>query len=239
MFVRALPIACLLAASGASADVPLLQPFGAPGATPAAPWHVVGLPMQRKPFTRFSVVDADGRRALRVEATESYGNLVHPLHLDHLPSALAWQWRVDEAVPGADLYRRDGDDTPLKVCVFFDLPLGNVPFVERQVLRMLRSQSSEPLPAATVCYVWDPHLAPGTTLDNAYTHRLRYIVLHGADVPLHRWTSERRDVVADFRRLFGNESPTVPPVIGVAVGADTDNTHSHSVGLVADLVLEP
>jgi hypothetical protein len=31
----------------------------------------------------------------------------------------------------------------------------------------------------------------------------------------------------------------VPPIIGVAVGADSDNTHTHSVGYVSGLVLEP
>jgi len=50
---------------------------------------------------------------------------------------------------------------------------------------------------------------------------------------------ERRDVAADFMQLFGAESPQVPPIVGVAIGADTDNTHGHSLGHVAGLVLEP
>ena len=49
----------------------------------------------------------------------------------------------------------------------------------------------------------------------------------------------RRDVGADFTRLFGAESPTVPPIIGVAVGADADNTKSHSIAYVSNLVLTP
>lgn len=220
------------------ADAPLLTPFGAPGATPAAPWHVAGLPNQKKPFTAFSIVDQDGRRALRVEATESYGNLVHAVHVDRQPRTLAWQWRIDEPVANADLRERQGDDTALKVCVFFDLALEQVPFLERQVLKIARGKSEEPIPAATVCYVWDSHLPSGTAIDNAFTRRMRYIVLEGPERELKRWFSEKRDIAADFRRVFGSESPTVPPVIGVAVGADTDNTHSHSVGFVADLVLE-
>ena len=36
-----------------------------------------------------------------------------------------------------------------------------------------------------------------------------------------------------------DESKEVPPVTGVAVGADADNTHGHSLAHVADLVLEP
>jgi hypothetical protein len=123
--------------------------------------------------------------------------------------------------------------------VFFDLPLERVPFVERQLLRVARSSSSDPLPSATVCYVWDNQLPVGTEIDNAFTRRMRYIVLQSGPARLRQWTAERRDVGADFLKLFGNETTTLPPIIGVAVGADADNTHSRSVAHVADLVLEP
>jgi Protein of unknown function (DUF3047) len=228
-----------LLAPAAFGEGPLLKPFAVASAAPPSPWHVAGLPNQKKPYTKFSLVDLDGHRALRVEAAESYGNLVHPVAPDAPASRLAWQWRIDEAVEAADLREKQGDDTALKVCVFFDMPLEQVPFVERQLLKVARAQSNELLPSATVCYVWDSRLAPGTAIDNAFTRRMRYIVLQGPAAPLRRWASERRDVAADFTRLFGNESATVPPVIGVAIGADTDNTHSHSVGYVADIVLEP
>lgn len=230
----------LLAPAGsAQADVPLLEPFGTAGRTINAPWHLAGLPHQKKPFTRFSVVDLDGRRALRVEADASYGNLVHPLRLDGTALTLSWAWRVDEFVAESDLTTKNGDDTAAKVCVFFDLPIKQVPFVERQLLRMVRAASDEPLPASTVCYLWDRTLPAGTALDNAFTHRVRYLVLRSGAPARARWQSERRDVAADFLKLFGNESTQIPPIIGVAVGADADNTHGHSVAHVADLVLAP
>ena len=39
----------------------------------------------------------------------------------------------------------------------------------------------------------------------------------GAD-PLHRWLAERRDIVADFLALFGDEAKEPPPLVGIAVG---------------------
>jgi hypothetical protein len=226
---------------------PLLAPFPSTGDMPPAPWHVAGLPHQKKPLTRFSLTDVDGRRALRIEADGSYGNLVHPFSPPLVPTLvpgptavhLAWQWRADELLPDADLRTKSGDDTTLKVCVFFDLPIDRVPFFERQLLRFARTQTPEPLPAATVCYVWDKRLAPGTAIDNAYTHRVRYLVLESGLPQPHQWAQERRDVAADFLQLFGAESAQVPPIVGVAVGADADNTHGHSLGHVAGLVLEP
>ncbi len=221
-----------------------LPPGVTPGVPPSAPWRVVGLPHQRKPFTRFSVAELAGHVGLRVEASLSYGNLVHPLNLPAGQALgpswhVSWQGRVDAPNPAADLHTRGGDDTAVKVCVLWELPLDNVPFVERQMLRLLRSQSDVPLPAATVCYVWDAHLPRGSELDSAFTRRLRYVVLRSGDDPLHQWTAERRDIVADFHRLFGAEAPELPPIAAVAVGADADNTQGHSLAWVADLVLEP
>jgi hypothetical protein len=227
----------LCAASGVNAAGNQLQSYAAAGSAPAAPWHVVGLPQQTKPFTRFSVADVDGKRALRVEAVDSYGNLVHSLNAEKAPTKLSWRWRVELLNPAVNLRVKEGDDSALKVCALWDLPIENVPFVERQILRVARAKTAEPLPAATVCYVWDARLAEGTELDSPFTHRLRYVILRTGDKP-GQWLSEKRDIGADFLKFFGNESPTLPPLLGIAVGADADNTHGRSVGFVADMVLE-
>jgi Protein of unknown function (DUF3047) len=174
---------------------------------------------------------------LRLAARGSYGNLVHPMPAGTPAGQLAWRWRVDEPNRLVDLQRRQGDDAAIKVCAAFDLPDGAVPFVERQLLRLARLRTGEHLPAATVCYVWDAHLPGGTLLDNAYTRRVRLMVLQGAGTPLHAWVNERRDLRADFLRLFGDEARELPPWLGVAVGADADNTAGHSLAYLRELVL--
>ena len=235
--VPVLGMALVMTTVPAAAAGNLLQPFAASGSVPAAPWHVVGLPGQKKPFTRFSVVDLDGKRALRVDADESYGNLVFLLPPDQKPERLSWRWRVDQLNTAADLRIREGDDTTLKVCTLWDEALEQVPFVERQILKIARSKTTEPIPAATVCYVWDANLAEGTELHSPFTHRLRYVVLRSGERG-HQWSTEKRDIAADFMRLFGDEVKELPPLLGIAVGADSDNTHTKSVGHVAGVVLE-
>lgn len=227
--------------SGATSSAePALAAFGSVGSAPQPPWKVVGLPQQTKPFTRFSVVDIDGKRAVKIEADLSYGNIVHPLKEYAAPVNLVWQWRIEKPIDAADLREKRGDDTAVKVCVFFDMPMDNVPFADRQLLRLARSKTSDPVPTATVCYVWDPKLPAGTTLDNAFTRRMRYIVLESGTDRLNKWVAEKRDVAADFTKLFNDESKgVVPPIVGIAVGADSDNTQSHSVAYVSGIALEP
>ena len=232
----------LLAASAllaTTAQATELAPVAGAASAPPAPWRVVGIPVAGKPLTQFSVEEAAGKRAVRVDAERSYGNLVHAVSPGTGLKHLSWQWRIEKLNEAADLRERQGDDTTLKVCVSFDMPQENVPLMERPVLAIARSRSSEPIPNATVCYVWDNKLAVGTTLDNAFTRRMRYMVLQSGAAGAQDWKSEQRDVAADFLRLFGSESSTVPPIVSVAIGADADNTKGHSVGHVTGIALAP
>lgn len=238
-WLRGLAGLAWVGASGmACAAGPLLAPLDGPTDQPTAPWQVVGLQQLGKPPTRFTLVTLDGQRALRVEAQNSYANLVHPLAEGNTAHRLSWRWRLDQAIPQADLTRKDGDDTPVKVCAMFDLPMAALPFGERQVLRLARLRVGEQLPTATLCYVWDARLPAGTVLDNAFTRRVRMLVLRGAETPLRGWVSEQRDLWADFKRLFGDEADRVPPMLAVAIGADADNTHGHSVAHVGSITLD-
>jgi hypothetical protein len=223
--------ACGVAVPAAAA---VLAPLVGNDAAPLSPWQFQGLPEQKPPRTRFSVVDLDGARVLRVEADKSYGTLVHPLQ-GTAAGTLAWRWRVDAPVAGADLRSKAGDDAALKVCALFDMPLARVPFVERQLLRFASARFGQPLPTATLCYVWEASLPVDTLLRNAYTARVRIITVAGS---AGTWRSERRDLAADFRRAFGDEADSVPPLTAVLIGADADNTGGRSLGFVGALTLD-
>jgi hypothetical protein len=228
----------LLAAAGSAAAQGLLVPLEGASSVPPPPWREVLLPKQKLPKTRFELVDIDGQRALRIESPASYGTLVHALE-GPAPAApvLSWRWRLDRAIAGADLRRKAGDDAALKVCVMFDHALDRVPFVERQQLRLARLLTGEPLPAATLCYVWDPMLPAGSVLSNAYTGRMRWMVLQGQGSPLGAWRSEQRDLPADFLKAFGDEANQLPRIQAVLVGADADNSGGNGLAYVAGLTL--
>lgn len=246
---RWLALFALLPLAAASQTLPpLLQPDGA--LNPA--WRFVGFPKKKAdlPATQFEAGRVDGQPAVKVVTAASYGTLVHDLK-DAPPARLQWRWRLDQALSGGqsapDLTTKAGDDAALKVCVMFDHPLERVPFVERTVLRVARGVSGEPLPAATLCYVWDSGRAAGLQGANPYTRRVRYISLRGSETATGQWVTESRDMAQDFVALFADELPqgaqtprsALPPVATVLIGADSDNTASHSTGWVADLRTAP
>ena len=230
-----MPGAALSLVLAGAALAPLVQ-----GGALQPPWHVMGLPQQSKPFTQFSAETVDGREAVRVSADKSYGNLVHDWSsAAPLPQRLRWSWRLQQPNLAEDLQRKEGDDTPVKVCLAFELPLQRVPFFERQVLQLARTRTGQHLPAATLCWVWGGAEAKGAMIVNPFTGRVRYIVLRNAQDAAGAWFEENRDIAADFRRAFGDESPELPPLSAVIVGGDADNTGNHTVAHVAALRTEP
>jgi hypothetical protein len=235
--VAALGLVACAAAVGAAAANALTDPIGALGA-PAAPWQVVGLPRQTQPYTRYQVVERDGQRVLEIVAQASYGTLVHDLADVAGARRLSWTWRIEQDNPATDLRTKHGDDHVAVVCALFDLPIGAVPFVERQLLRLARAFSGQALPAASLCYTWDARLPRDTALDSPFTRRVRLIVLRGAGEPLQSWQHEERDLPLDFQRLFGEESTVLPPLIAVVVAADADNTGGRSIALLKELKLK-
>lgn len=236
-------VALTLTAAGMAQAAPDLPPLLQAEGALNPDWRFVGFPKKHAdlPATRFEAARVDGEAALRVSTASSYGTLVHDQK--ETPTArLQWRWRLDEPLSGGktapDLTSKAGDDAALKVCVMFDHPLGRVPFFERTVLRIARRISGEALPAATLCYVWDSGAPAGLQGANPYTRRVRFISLQGQGAPLARWVTESRDVAQDFSTLFADELPAgadIPRVSTVLIGADSDNTASHSSGWLADL----
>ena len=210
----------------------------APG-QPPAPWRITGLPGSSKPMTKFEVVPLDGERVLRVTTDKSYGAVIHDLEPGLLApgTRLRWRWRLDQPLLDTDLNRRSGDDSPLKVCAMFDLPLQAIPLIERGKLSIAGSKAGGKLPSATLCYVWDHLLPVGTELNNAFSQQIRFIIMGSGERNLKEWISQERDLTQDFLRLFVDQTKTVPPLLAIAVGADADNTQATSVGYVGDISL--
>ena len=87
-----------------------------------------------------------------------------------------------------------------------------------------------------LCYVWGTAQAAGESGWNAYTDRLRMIVVDSGNAHVGQWRDVVRDVAADFRAAFGDPVPTIS---GVAVGADTDNSGDQVEARFGDLWFDP
>lgn len=208
----------------------------APGGELPSAWRQVTLPrIERK--TAYALDRIDGIVALRAEADASMSSVARNLDIDPATHPrLRWQWRVENLIAGSDLRSKDGDDFPARLYVLFDYDIGRLPFLQRTKLRLARALYGGDLPVAALCYVWATREPAGTTAWNAYTDRVRMIVVESGSARLGRWVGFERDVARDFREAFGEEPPMVN---GIAIATDTDNTGERAVAWYGDMVFVP
>ncbi len=185
---------------------------------------------------RFDLVGDQGTTVLRVRSERSASSLAVVLRIDPAKTPLLrWRWRVSNVVTASDLRRKDGDDYAARVYVLFDLPPERLSVRDRLRIAAARLLHGARLPAAALCYVWGNAQAVGEAGWNPYTDRLRMIVVDSGPTHAGQWRELVRDVASDFHAAFGGP---VPPISGLAVGADTDNTGEAVEARFADLVFE-
>lgn len=224
---------CLPCGAGAEDSFPL-TPFStaAPGAPLPAPWTLTTLPNIGK-HTRYTLVRDGDTVVLRADAKESMASVTHPLQLDpHAYPIIEWRWRAQNLIRKADIATKAGDDFPARVYVLFDYDVGKLPFATRAKIRLARALFGTDVPVAALCYVWDGKAAKDTSVWSAYTDRVRMIVAESGAENLNKWVTVRRDVVADFRAAFGEDPP---PISGVAIATDTDNTGESATAFYGDI----
>jgi hypothetical protein len=85
-------------------------------------------------------------------------------------------------------------------------------------------------------YVWARGEPIGASYRSPYNDNVATVVLRNESATRRRWFVETRDVVDDFKRVFGKEPVRVT---AVAIMVDTDNTDSRAVTWFDDLTLQP
>jgi hypothetical protein len=110
--------------------------------------------------------------------------------------------------------------------------VGSLPFSDRLFFDQVRALSGVQMPYATLEYVWGGGAPKDTVVVNSYTPRIRIILVQSGPQPLDEWISESRDVVADFRRAFGEEPGRIT---AIAIYTDADATGARSQGYFGDI----
>jgi hypothetical protein len=232
-----LALAAAVPAWGAPQGDDLLPRFSTAPPAPGAPpgWRHETLPKVERANAYEIVSEGDGARVLRITSSASASSLAAaPARHTATQPMLRWRWRVSRALSGSDLRTKAGDDYAARLYVLFDLPLDRLPLGDRLRLQAARALSGRDIPAAALCYVWGTAQPVGTSAPNPYTDRVRMVVAESGDAHAMQWRTVERDLRADWQAAFTGE---MPPLLGIAVGADTDNTGEAVQAWFGDVVL--
>jgi hypothetical protein len=168
----------------------------------------------------------DGRDTLHVNAASSASMLRQTVRVEpNQLGQLRFSWMVPSLIEAADLSQRDGDDSPVRVVLAFEGDRTRFSAKDAALSELSELLTGEPLPFATLMYVWSNHRPAGTVVVNPRTGRIRKLVMESGPGRLSQWLDYERDVRADFVKVFG-EAPGALLAIGIMT--DTDNTQSQA-----------
>ena len=152
--------------------------------------------------TIYKIVTDDGKKVIRADSSGTASCLFHKVNLD--PASfryLRWSWKIKHIIPKGYESRKDGDDYAARVYVVFP----------GKYLWQTKA----------ISYIWANHLPKGQAIPNAFTSNAMMLAVESGSEQTGKWVSEQRDILADYRRLFGTEPQKIE---AIAIMTDTDNT---------------
>jgi hypothetical protein len=165
----------------------------------------------------FAVVENDGKRVLNLKSRDEGSTIAKEIKgkvdLKATP-ILEWSWRAVTLPKGGNSCKKATDDQAAQVYVAW-----------RRFPEALRSR--------IVGYVWDTTAAVGTICKSEKTSTVTYVVLRSGPGDLGKWIVESRNIVEDFRRIYGEE-PESPDAVSISI--DTNDTASVAESFVGAIL---
>lgn len=186
------------------------------------PWKHQEFPGKRATQYRFTRVD--GRDVMAVQAEASASMLRQVVRVE--PADLGrvrFSWKIPALIAGADLTDRHLSDSPVRIVLAFEGDRSRFSARDAMLSELAHALTGEPMPYATLMYVWCNHSEPGTVLANTRTSRIRKLVMESGPDKLNQWLDYERDIRADFMKAFG-EAPGA--LVSIGIMTDSDNTAS-------------
>ncbi len=215
--VAAVALALVVTAAAADMVIPVTTwdnaPLGAQGVPPgwaAQDWG-------RRSTHDLTVVEEDGRRALRLRSHGDRSTISREIKgLVSLKATpiLEWTWKATVLPTGGDARSATTADQAAQIYVTWP-----------RFPALLRSR--------VIGYAWDTTAPAGSTFTSAKTSTVTYVIIRSGPGDLGRWLTERRDVVDDYRRIWGEEPPD-PGAISLSI--DSNDTRSSAESFVAEIV---
>ncbi|MBS3755314.1 MAG: DUF3047 domain-containing protein [Desulfobacterales bacterium] len=187
--------------------------------------------------TDYRLVDDKGTAVIRAESDASASGLIRKVRIDPRKyPVIQWRWRATGVYEKGDVTQKSGDDYPARVYIAFEYDPDKVGFFERAKFKAARMLHGEYPPTGALTYIWASNAPEGKIVSSAFTDRVSMIVVETGKEKTDTWVSESRNILADYRKAFGEEDP--PMIRAIAIMTDSDNTGESTVSYYGDIVMK-
>lgn len=172
---------------------------------------------------RYYIAEEMGNKFLRYHGTDAR-HLNFPLKNRpnvniYETSVLSWQWRVKDLPKGGNEGNDKYNDTAASIYVAFDM--GRVALF-KEVPKTIR-------------YTWSSTLEEGTELSRFFGNQ-KIVVVESGPEKMGEWVTFERNILEDYKRLFGDKPPKTP--LAILILSDGDNTGSRVIADYDNIVLK-
>lgn len=190
-----------------------------------------------KKSTEYRSIKLDGRSVVHTQSDSSASMLRQNVRIEAADlGRLKLSWKVPALIPGADMMVRETEDSAVRVVLAFEGDRSRFSAKNSMLSELAHALTGEPMPYATLMYVWCNEQPVGSVIVNPRTDRIRKLVLESGPVRLGRWLEYERDIRADYEKAFG-EAPGA--LVGIGIMTDTDNTRQRVQAWYGPLTLSP
>ena len=168
------------------------------------------------PKYEFKVEESDGHTGLHMRSANDGSTVTREIkgkvNLKATP-VLEWSWKAVALPKNGNSCKKATDDQAVQVFVVWP-------------------RFPESVRSRIIGYVWDTTQPVGTICKSEKTGTVTYIVVRSGASELGKWFTERRNLVEDFTRVYG-EAPENPAALSVATDSnDTNSTSDAFVGRI-------
>ena len=165
--------------------------------------------------TDYRLVDDNGWTVVKATSNAAASGLVKKIRFDPVTYRyLSWSWKIDHIIKDGDEKSRAGDDYAARLYVIFP----------GRFFWQVRA----------INYIWANKLPKGKSLPNPYTAEDMMVAVESGPSQAGQWITEERDILADYRYLFGEDPKGAE---GIAIMTDTDNTGGSAAAWYGEIVI--
>lgn len=180
--------------------------------------------------------DKEGNTVIRAESSNAASGLIYKVDIDSKKyPVIEWRWRVDHVVEEGDVTRKDGDDYAARIYITFDYDKTNLGFTDRIIYEFIKTFTSYNIPLRAINYIWANDAKKGLVVPNPFTDWVQMVVVRNGSDKRQTWITETRNILDDYREIWGEDPPRIS---GVAIMTDTDNTDGEAEAWYGDIILK-
>jgi DUF3047 family protein len=158
----------------------------------------------------FVVVTENPNRALNLRSDNDSSTISKEVKVDvkQYP-VLQWRWKIVLLPKAGDARRKETDDEGAQLYVTFP----RFPSAVRSRI---------------IGYIWDSTAPAGAVFPSQKVSTITYVVVRSGNADLGHWLTETRNVVADYKRIYGEEPGETVGAVSLSINSQNTSSRAES-----------